>query len=197
MNKKILQDLVDGCAPIAAGFILAAIFCLLLTLCSCRPTQKLVEVEKWRHDTVTVVDTMRIVEEVVKHDSVFNTEFVTLWKHDTVNTNVAYKYYTYNDDGSVKTFLDYVSSTQQGSKTEKKEDSATTSVSDVSASKVEASGHSESSGHTEKEKSKEQTKTGLTRWQKFVMGMGYTFIVLLVLGCTFAGMRFYGKMRKL
>lgn len=42
MRRQILEYMIKSCLPIAAGFLLAAIFCLLITLCSCK-AQKVVE----------------------------------------------------------------------------------------------------------------------------------------------------------
>lgn len=186
-----------SCLPIAVGFFLAAVFCLLLSLCSCRPTEKLVEVERWRCDTVSVVDTVHITEVVVQHDSIHDKEYITEYRVDSTLTNVSYKYYTYNPDGGIASLLDYTSSIQHGSSSHTATESEKTDVSGQEYARDEKGFHSESQGHSEKIQSKEQEKKGLTKWQKFVMGMGYTFIVFLVLGAMFGAMRLYGKHKKL
>ena len=197
LRKEIPEENLGGCLPIATGFFIGALFCVLLSFCACKPTEKIVEIEKWRHDTTTVVDTVHVKDVVVQHDSVFVKEYVTQYKVDSTLMNVAYKYYTYNPDGGIASFLDYTSSTQHGSTAHTATESASTSVNDNTSIHEETSSHSESSGHSEALQSKEQTKRGLGKWQKFVMGMGYTFIVLLALGLIFAGMRLYGKWKKL
>lgn len=197
MRKQIIEDLIGGCAPIAAGFILAAIFCILITMCGCKPTEKIIEVEKWQHDTTTVIDTLRITDTRFVHDSVYVTEYLTEYVKDSTLTNVAWKYYTYDSVGNISSLLDYTSSTQHGSVAHTASQNASTSVSNQSSIHEEASGHSESQGHSSIDKSKEKTKVGLTKWQKFIMGMGYIFFIGVVLALMFGGMMLYGKYKKL
>lgn len=186
-----------GCMSIGACMMALIAACLLLAMCSCRPTQKIVEVEKWQHDTTTVVDTVHIKDVVVQHDSIYITEYVTQLVKDSTQTNVAWKHYTYDEKGNVTSLTDYTSSTQHGTSSHTATESASTSVSEQSATHEEKGSHSESTGHSEVVQSKEQVKKGLTGWQRFVMGVGYAFLVLLVVGIMFGGMRLYGKWKKL
>lgn len=171
--------------------------CLLLAFCSCRPQQKIIEVEKYSHDTTTVVDTVHVKDIVVVHDSIFTTEYVTRFVKDSTQTNVAWKYYTYGNDGNVTSLLDYTSNTQHGSTSHTEAESESTSVNDQSSIHEEEGSHSESSGHSDNTQSKEQVKTGLTRWEKFLMALGYCFIIFSAFGLTLFGMRLYGKYKKL
>lgn len=197
MKRQIIQDIAKGCAPILAAFLLSVLVCLLLSLCSCKPQQKIIEVEKLVYDTTTVVDTVHIKDTVTLHDSIYITETVTEYVKDSTQTNVAFKYYTFDSIGNILSLLDYTSNTQHGTTAHTATQSASTNVSEQSAMHEEKGAHSESTGHTEALQSKEQVKTGLTRWQKFVMGMGYIFIVVLALALMFGGMLLYGKWKKL
>lgn len=197
MRQRILQDIIKGCLPIAAGFFVAFIFCLLITLCSCKPTQKIVEVERLVHDTTTVVDTVHIKDVVTVHDSIFVTETVTEYVKDSTQTNVAFKYYTYDSVGNIASLLDYTSSVQHGKSSHTASQSASTAINDQSVTHEEKSAHSESSGHLDASKEKNETKPQLSRWQRFIQGMGYTFLALLALALMFGGMRLYGKWKRL
>lgn len=191
-----MRDTFKGCVPIVVGFLLAFLFCLLITLCACRPTQKVIEVEKWAHDTTTVTDTVHVKEEVVIHDSIVKTEHITQWVQDSTRKDEAWKYYTYDKDGNVKSLLDYTSSTQHGRTSNVASQNATTSVGVQTVTNEETSGHTQAAGHSDALQSKEQVKTGLTRWQRFIMGLGYTFVVVLALGLMFGGMMLYGKWKR-
>lgn len=197
MRKKILEEFIKGCAPKAAGLVLAALFCILLSFCSCKPTEKLVEVEKWQHDTTTVVDTLRIKEYITLHDSIFIKENLSEEIHDSTQTNVAWQHYTYDKEGNVTSMTNYNSTTQHGSAAHNSTASEKTSVSDQTFTHEETSSHNESQGHSDALQSKAQEKRGLTKWQKFVMGMGYAFIVILGIGLSFGALRLYGKINKL
>lgn len=177
--------------------LVVLVCCLLLALCSCRPVEKIVEVEKWQHDTTTIIDTVHVRDVVIQHDSIFTTEYITQFVKDSTNTNVAWKYYTYDKDGNVTSLLDYASSTQHGSTAHMGTESASTSVGEQSAIHEEKDSHSESSGHSEASQAKESTKVGLTAWQKFMIGLGYSFLAVLVMALAFGGMRLYGKWKKL
>ncbi len=196
MRRKILKDIAKGCAPIAAGFILAALLCLLLSLYSCKPQQKIVEVERLVHDTTTMVDTLLVKDIATLHDSIYITETVTEYVKDSTQTNVAFKYYTFDSIGNISSLLDYTSNTQRGTMLHAATQSASTNVSEHAAVHEEKGSHSESTGHSEALQSKEQVKTGLTGWQKFVIGMGYIFIVVLALALMFGGMIIYGKIKR-
>lgn len=197
MRKKIWEDIIVGCAPIAAAFLLAALFCFLVAMCSCKPVQKIVEVEKWQHDTTTITDTIHVIDTQFVHDSIYITNTVTEYKTDSSLINVAWKYYTYDKDGNVSSLMDYTSSAQHGSTAHNSSQSASTSVSGQTAVHEETGAHSESVGHSEAVKGKEQVKVGLTRWQKFIQGMGYTFLALLVIGIGLGGLRLYGRYKRL
>lgn len=97
MRKKIIEDLVGGCAPIAAGFLLAALFCLLLSLCSCR-AQKVVErvevpVPIVQEHTIESVKIDHVRDTLIQRDSVFyyingDTVHVEKWHYLQGSTNV-------------------------------------------------------------------------------------------------------------
>ena len=197
IKKQIWKDIFEGCAPIFAGFLLALFFCLLVTLCSCKPTERIIEVEKWQHDTTTIVDTVHVIDTKFVHDSIYITEYVKEVVKDSTLTNVSWQHYTYDKDGNVSSMTNYNSSTQHGSTAHSSTESAQTSVSDNSTTHEEISSHNESTGHTDSLQSKEQVKRGLTKWQKFIQVLGYAFLILLVLGLGFGGMRLYGKYKKL
>lgn len=195
-NNKEIDENLYGCTSIGACMVALLVCCLLLAFCSCRPVEKIVEVEKWQHDTTTIVDTVHIKDIVVLHDSIYNTEYVTQFVKDSTQTNVAWKHYTYDKEGNVTSLLDYTSSTQHGSTANTATQSASTSVSEQSAVHEETGSHSESSGHSDALKNKEQKKEGLTRWEKILMALGYCFIIFSVFGLTLFGMRLYGKYKK-
>lgn len=194
---SILRETMRGCMPIVVGFVLAMIFCLLVTLCGCKPQQKIVEVERLVHDTTTVIDTVHIKDVVTVHDSIFVTETVTEYVKDSTQTNVAFKYYTYDSVGNIASLLDYTSSVQHGKSSHTASQSASTAVNDQSVTHEEKSAHSESSGHLDASKEKNETKPQLSSWQRFIQGMGYTFLALLALALMFGGMRLYGKWKRL
>lgn len=186
-----------GCMSIGACMMALILACLLLAMCSCRPTQKIVEVEKWQHDTTTVVDTVSVKEYVTLHDSIYVTEYVTQFVKDSTHKEEAWKYYTYDTEGKVTSMLDYTSSTQQGTVAHTVAQNEETNVTNEVVAHEEKSGHNESTGHSDMLQSKEQKKTGLTGWQRFVIGMGYAFLILLAVGLMFLGMRLYGGWKKL
>ena len=194
-NKEIDENLY-GCVSVGACMVVLIVCCLLLALCSCKPSQKIIEVEKWQHDTTTVVDTVRVIDTKIQHDSVFIKEYITEYKRDTTITNVNWKYYTYDSIGNISSLLDYASSTQHGSSTQASSENTSTSVGQQAETHEEVGGHSESSGHSDFTQGKEQVKVGLNKWQKFVMLLGYIFLVLLGCGIAFGGMRLYGKIKK-
>lgn len=186
-----------GCASVGVCMIVLMAICLLLAFCSCKPQQKIVEVEKWSHDTTTVIDTVHVKDLVIQHDSIYIKEYITEYVKDSTLTNVAWKHYTYDDKGNVTSLTDYTSSTQHGSVAHTATENATTGVSGQTSVHEEKSSHGESSGHTDAIQSKTQEKRGLTKWQRFIQGLGYTFLVLLLLGVCFGVMRLYGKWNKL
>lgn len=196
-KRHILEDTLRGCLPIATGMVLAWLFCLVLTLCSCKTQKEIVEVEKWQHDTTTVVDTVRVIDTKIQHDSVFIKEYITEYKRDTTITNVNWKYYTYDSVGNISSLLDYASSTQHGSSTQASSENTSTSVGQQAETHEEVGGHSESSGHSDFTQGKEQVKVGLNKWQQFIQCLGYAFLVVLVLGLGFGALRTYGKINKL
>ena len=196
-NDKEINENLYGCVSVGTCMMAVLAFCLLLAFCSCKPTQKIVEVEKWQHDTTTVVDTVHVRDVVIQHDSIFTTEYVTQFVKDSTLTNVAWKHYTYDDKGNVTSLTDYTSSTQRGSVAHTDTQSASTGVSEQSAIHEEKSSHNESSGHSEAVQSKTQEKRGLSGWQRFIQALGYTFLVLLIAGIGFGGLRLYGKWKKL
>lgn len=164
---------------------------------SCKPQERIVEVEKWSHDTTTVTDTVHVKDIVIQHDSIFKTEYITQFVKDSTQTDVSWKHYTYDDKGNVTSMTDYTSSTHHGTEANTATESASTSVGNQSAAHEETGSHSASSSHTEKDKEKEYIKTGLSKWQQFVQVLGYTMLTLIGLGVAFGVMRLYGKRKKL
>lgn len=189
--------MAKGCLPVAAGFFVAFIFCLLITLCSCKPQQKIVEVERLTHDTVSVMDTVHVKDIVVVHDSVYITNTIQETVHDTVTNNVAWKYFTFDSIGNVTSLLDYTSNSTQGRMAQKSHESEQKAVSNKVAVRDEKASHKESKGSSSAYEAKEQVKTGLTRWQKFIQVLGYMMLITLGLGLGFLVLRLYGRVNKL
>lgn len=171
--------------------------CLMTALCSCRPQQKLVEVQTWQHDTTTVIDTVHVRDIVTVHDSIYVTETVRETVRDTVNTEAAWRYWTFDPSGNVTSLLDYTSSTKRGKTTQRDAQSESTSVGGQTSVHEEEGSHSEAKGHTEASRENEQVKTGLTGWQKLVMTVGYIGLVVVALAVAFGGMRLYGRKKRL
>lgn len=194
-NNKDIEENLRGCFSVGLCMLAIVALCLMLAICGCRPVEKTVEVVRWSHDTTTVVDTVHVRDVVIQRDSIFSTQFVTQFVKDSTTQNVAWKHYTYDKDGNVTSLLDYTSSTQHGSTANTASQSEQTGVSDQSAVHEEKGSHSESSGHSDASQEKEQAKTGLTNWQRFIQILGYIMFVVLVLGATFGCMRLYGKLR--
>lgn len=104
-SRKLLQDVLHGCLPIALGFLLGALVCLLISLGSCR-TQKNIttEVIKHYHDTTAVHDTTMvehlITNNIIRHDSINSRQdiFASLITaiFDTIGNLRAVTNYTYN-----------------------------------------------------------------------------------------------------
>ncbi len=191
-DKEINENL-HGCFSVGFCMLALIVLCLMLAICSCKPQERLVEVEKWQHDTTTVTDTVHIKEYVTLHDSIY----VTMTEHvkDSANTDVAWKYYTYGENGEVMSMLDYTSSTRQGS--QKSSQSASTSTSNAEYQKEENASRTQSEGHSGVSNEKVYVKVGLSKWQKFIQILGYVMLITLVLGAIFGGMRLYGKKKKL
>lgn len=169
----------------------------LIFFVGCKPQQKIVEVERYVHDTTTIVDTVHVKDVVTQRDSIYITNTVTETVHDTVNQDVAWRYLTFDSIGNVASLLDYTSTTTHGRMAQKSTQSAQNTVSDKVATHEEKGGHMESKGTSDVSAKKEQVKVGLTNWQKFVMGMGYIFIIVLTLGLMLGGGLLYGRWRKL
>ena len=108
------EESLYGCVSVGTCMVVLMLCCLLLAFCSCKPTQKIVEIEKWQHDTTTVVDTVHTKDIVIQHDSIYVTEYVTQFVKDSTRQDVAWKHYTYDDKGNVTSMTDYTSSTQHG-----------------------------------------------------------------------------------
>lgn len=196
-NDKEIYENCYGCVPLGTCALIVVVVLILIMFGSCKPSQKIVEVERWQHDTTTVVDTVHIKDVVVRHDSIYVTEYVTQFVKDSTETNVAWKHYTYDDKGNITSLTDYTSSTQHGSVAHTTTENTQSNVSDNLSIHDEKSSHGESSGHGEAIQSKTQEKRGLSGWQRFIQALGYTFLVLLVVGIGFGGLRLYGKWKKL
>lgn len=97
MRRRILNDIIGGCAPIAAGFILAALACLLLSLCSCR-TQRVVErvevpVPIVQEHTIESVKIDHVRDTLIQRDSVYHyvkgdTVLIEKWHYLQGSSNV-------------------------------------------------------------------------------------------------------------
>lgn len=169
MRRRILQDLTEGCAPIAAGFILAALFCLLITMCGCK-AQKEIQVERVE---VPVVVTQEHTVESVKIDHVRD----TLIQRDSV-------YYYVKGDTTIIEKWHYLQGTTNVVKVD------TLHVYDSVPYPVEVV--------KEKVVTKvEEVERKLTWWQKTKMGLGTALLVLLALAAMFGGMALYGKWKRL
>ena len=199
MRNDIMREFWRNIRASGVGCMLALLICLVLAwlASSCKPMQKIVEVEKWQHDTTTIVDTVHVLDTKYVHDSIYIKEYVTQLVKDSTQTDVSWQHYTYDSNGNVSSMTNYNSSTHHGISINTATESAQTSVSNNTSTHEETGSHSESSGHSEASKEKERMKVGLNNWQRFVMGMGYAFIVVLALGLMFGGMRLYGKWKRL
>lgn len=92
-----MNDIIGGCAPIAAGFILAALACLLLSLCSCR-TQRVVErvevpVPIVQEHTIESVKIDHVRDTLIQRDSVYHyvkgdTVLIEKWHYLQGSSNV-------------------------------------------------------------------------------------------------------------
>ena len=168
----------------------------LLLLIGCKPTQKIVEVEKWQHDTTTVVDTVHVLDTKYVHDSIYIKEYVTQLVKDSTQTDVSWQHYTYDKEGNVSSMTNYNSTTHHGTTSNTATESAQTSVSDNVSTHEETGSHSESSGHSEASKEKVYVKVGLNKWQQFIQVLGYAFLAVLAGAAVFGGFKIYRKLRK-
>ena len=163
---------------ILAVLLLGLLVCILI---GCKAKKEFVEVERWQHDTTTIVDTLRITETIIVHDSI-RVESQSA-KNDSTTTHVHWNYVTYDSLGNVTSQMDYNSHTQHGSNTASQ--SASTSTSDSEYQKEENSSHSESSGHTGKEYIVKEVERDLYWWQKALMWIGAvslaSFLMFIVL----------------
>ena len=132
-----------GCVSVGTCMMAVLVCCLLLAFCSCKPQQKIVEVERLVHDTTTVVDTVHVRDIVTVHDSIYVTETVRETVRDTVNTEVAWRYWTFDPSGNVTSLLDYTSSARQGKTTQRDAQSEATSVGGQTSVHEEEGSHSE------------------------------------------------------
>lgn len=168
MRKKILEDMAEGCAPIAAGFILAVLLCLALSLCSCK-AQKEIQVERVevpvpivQEHTIESVKIDHVRDTLIQRDSVFyyingDTVKIEKWHYLQGTTNVV------RVDTLIKT------------------DSVEVPVEVVKEKVVTKV---------------EEVERKLTWWQKAKMGLGTVFMILLVLGAMFGCMMIYGKIKR-
>lgn len=187
MNR---EDMSNGCLPAVVGMV-ACLVLLALSFCSCKPQQKIVEVEKVLHDTTTIVDTVHVRDSVTLHDSIYIKETVVEHVKDSTQTDVAWKHWTYDKEGNVTSLTDYSSTTQHGKSSHTSTESASTAVSNQASTHEEKGGHSESSGHSEASNEKVYVKVGLSKWQSFLQVMGYAFLAILTIGAVFGGWKIY------
>ena len=198
IRRDIMRELWRNIRASGVGCLLALLVCLALAWLAsgCKPTQKVVELESCQHDTTTIVDTVHVTDTKYVHDSIYIKEYVTQLVKDSTQTDVSWQHYIYDSNGNVSSMTNYNSSTNHGISSNTATESAQTSVSNNTSTHEETGSHSESSGHSEASKEKVYVKVGLNNWQRFVMGMGYAFILVLALGAMFGGMRIYGKINK-
>lgn len=167
MRRKILIDIIKSCAPEAAGFILAALACMVLSLCSCKPIKE-IQVERVE---VPVVVTQEHTVEHTKIDHVRD----TLFQRDSI-------FHFVKGDTVLIEKWHYL----QGSTNVVKVD--TLHVFDSVPYPVEVE---------KVTIKKEEVERQLTWWQKTKMGMGTAFIVLIGFALAFGALRLYGKFKKL
>jgi hypothetical protein len=89
--------MIKGCAPILAGFMLAVLFCLLLSLCGCK-TQKVVErvevpVPIVQEHTIESVKIDHVRDTLIQRDSIFHyvkgdTVLIEKWHYLQGSSNV-------------------------------------------------------------------------------------------------------------
>lgn len=169
MRRKIVEDITAGCLPIATGMVLAMLFCLVLSLCSCKPTKE-VQVERVevpvpivQEHTIESVRVDHVRDTLIQRDSIFHyvkgdTVLIEKWHYLQGSTNVV----------RVDTLI--------------KVDSVQVPVEVVREKVVTKT---------------EEVEKSLSWWQKTKMGMGTAFIVLLVLALAFGALRLYGRIKKL
>ena len=198
MRNDIMREFWRNIRASGVGCLLALLICLVLAWLAsgCKPTQKIVEVEKWQHDTTTVTDTVHVTDIKWLHDSVYIKEYIKQFVQDSTRKDEAWQYTTYGPLGNITSQLNYNSTTQHGSVAHNSTESEQTSVNDSQVTHEETGSHNESSGHSEGAKEKVYVKVGLNNWQRFIMGMGYAFIIVIAFGFMFGGMRLYGKWQR-
>lgn len=160
---------------ILAVLLLGLLVCILI---GCKAKKEFVEVERWQHDTTTVVDTLRITEYITVKDSTSQQSQSQLVQKDSTITVVHWNYVTYDSVGHITSSLDYNSHTQHGNSSNTASQSASTSTTNSEYQKEENSSHSESSGHTGKEYIVKEVERDLYWWQKALMWIGGISIVL-------------------
>lgn len=167
MRRKTIEDITAGCLPIATGMVLAMLFCLVLSLCSCKPMKE-IQVERVE---VPVVVTQ---EHTVEHTKIEHVR-------DTLKQRDSVYYYVNGDTVRIERWH-YL----QGSTNVVKVD--TLHVYDSVPYPVEVE---------KVTIKKEEVERQLTWWQKTKMGMGTAFIILLGLVLVFGALRLYGRIKKL
>ena len=159
---------------ILAVLLLCLLICIIV---GCKAKKEFIEVERWTHDTTTIVDTLRITETIIVHDSI-RVESQSA-KNDSTTTHVHWNYVTYDSLGNVTSQMDYNSLTQHGSNTASQ--SAQTSTTNSEHQKEENASHSESSGHTGTEYVIKEVERDLYWWQKVLMWTGAVSLVSLAI----------------
>lgn len=167
MRRKTIEDITTGCLPIATGMVLAMLFCLVLSLCSCKPMKE-IQVERVE---VPVVVTQ---EHTVEHTKIEHVR-------DTLKQRDSVYYYVNGDTVRIERWH-YL----QGSTNVVKVD--TLHVYDSVPYPVEVE---------KVTIKKEEVERQLTWWQKTKMGMGTAFIILLGFALAFGALRLYGRIKKL
>lgn len=172
---------IKGCSELVVAVVAGLLICFIISLCSCKAKKEFIEVEKWEHDTTTIVDTLRITEKIIIHDStkVDSQEA----RKDSTTTHVHWNYYTYDSLGNVTSSLDYTSHKQHGSQTASQ--SAQTSTSNNEYQKKENVSHNESSDHTSKEDVIKEVPRPFSWWQKTLMIFGGSAMIAILLLITY------------
>lgn len=169
MRREIFNDMLEGCASIMVGFILAVLLCLALSLCSCKPTKEIqverveVPVVVTQEHTVESVRIDHVRDTLIQRDSIYHyvkgdTTIIERWHHTQGNTIVT----------RVDTLHVY--------------DSVPYPVEVIKEKTITKT---------------EEVEKPLTLWQKIRLWLGTLFFILLALAAMFGGMMLYGKWRRL
>lgn len=162
---------------IAVALFLGFLVCLLISLCSCKPTKEVETQVQVERVEVPVPIVQEHTTENVRVDLVRD----TLYRHDSVSyyikgDTVRIERWHYTTNNNVQLRVDTVQKVER----------------------VEVPVEVEKVVEKVKTVTKtEEVERPLSWWQKTKMGMGVAFIVLLGLALAFGSLRLYGKWKKL